>query len=318
VTADPVLNVAGSASDASGIASVTVKGEESSGPTAPFSSAVALANGDNSIEVIAKDAGGNRSTRTVNVTFDATAPPLTVSTPADNSVTFTPFFTLAGSAAPGSAVTVTVNDAAGESLSVTEGRFTGSGLLLNGVNTIEVSASLAGRVSKIKRTVILAHGKPAVAISEPAEDIRSEQGSVTIRGTAGADGGDVALVLEVNESTLSPQLQSGTFQQEVTLSGGKTRILARVTDGSGNVSIAQRNIIKVEKIRGDTNGDGVVDLRDAMLLLRMSLGLDPVTPEALAHSDLAPLVNGVPQPDGRIDVEDVMILLRRIVGLVEF
>jgi hypothetical protein len=40
--------------------------------------------------------------------------------------------------------------------------------------------------------------------------------------------------------------------------------------------------------------------------------------DILAHGDLAPLVNGIPQPDGVVDVGDVLVLLRRIVGLVDF
>jgi alpha-tubulin suppressor-like RCC1 family protein len=69
---------------------------------------------------------------------------------------------------------------------------------------------------------------------------------------------------------------------------------------------------------GDLNGDGVFDIRDAMLALRIATGLQSATPAMLAAGDVAPLVNGVPQPDGKIDVGDVIVLLRKAVGLVTF
>jgi hypothetical protein len=84
------------------------------------------------------------------------------------------------------------------------------------------------------------------------------------------------------------------------------------------VSVAQRNIIRIEKILGDLNLDGLVDIQDAAALLRISLGMDPATPQAFAHGDVAPLVRGVSQPDGKIDVGDVLVLLRKIVGLVDY
>jgi large repetitive protein len=114
-------------------------------------------------------------------------------------------------------------------------------------------------------------------------------------------------------------VQDGAFQQQISLNHeGQIRITASVSDGSGNSSVAQRNIIRIDRILGDLNGDGCVDIRDAAAVLRISLGMDPVTPQALAHADVAPLVNGVPMPDGKIDVGDVLVLLRKIVGLVDF
>jgi large repetitive protein len=74
----------------------------------------------------------------------------------------------------------------------------------------------------------------------------------------------------------------------------------------------------MQRVMGDLNGDGLVNIQDAMTVLRMAVGLDQVTPEALAHADVAPLVNGVPHPDGKIDVGDVLIILRKVVGLVDF
>jgi hypothetical protein len=61
-----------------------------------------------------------------------------------------------------------------------------------------------------------------------------------------------------------------------------------------------------------------VDLADAMHALRFALGTEQPDEQTLARADLAPLVDGVPQPDGKIDLGDVLVLLRKIVGLARF
>lgn len=319
VTADPVLNVTGSASDPSGIASLTVNGSEMAASAPLFSSAVLLAAGRNSIEISASDGAGNKTLRNLVVEFDAAAPRVELSEPSDNSVTNVPFFTVKGSAPAGAQVNLAVNGAPPAALGVTGGSFTGSGYLREGLNTVEVTAELAGRSSTAKRSVRLAPAAPFLAISEPAADLRTERGSVLVRGVAGAQGGQVSLLLEVEGKSYAPALQGGSFQQEVVLEHeGETRVTATASDPSGNRSVAQRNIVRFARVLGDLTGDALVDLRDALALLRISLGSEPVTPEALLHGDVAPLVQGAPQPDGRIDIGDILVLLRKIVGLVDF
>ena len=319
VTANPVLNVMGTASDPSGIENLSVNGIDLTGRAALFSSAVALSVGDNSIEVTAKDGAGNVTTQTLMITFDAAAPLLALSAPADNSVVSAAYFSADGTVTPGSAVTMGINGGSAQSLTVADGVFTGGGYLQQGMNTIEFTATLSGRTSSIKRSVTVAPGKPFVAITDPPEDLRTEKESITIRGTVGAQSGEAGLVIEVDRRLFTPTLQSGVFEQQIALDHtGQIRITASATDGANNLSVAQRNIIRIDRILGDVNGDGCVDIRDALALLRISMGLDPVTAEVLAHGDVAPLISGVPQPDGKINLGDVVVLLRKVVGLANF
>lgn len=319
VTADPVLNIMGTASDASGIASLTVGGADLTSRAQLFSSAVALGSRDNSVSVIAKDGAGNKTTRTLSIVLDAAGPAIELTAPADNSVTNDAYLTASGTVTPGSAVTMGVNGGSRQSLTVTEGGFSGGGYLEDGVNTVEFCAALSGRASKVKRSVTLAPGKPFVAITEPVEDIRTEAETITISGVAGAQGSEVQVVIDADGTIFKPSVQAGVFHQQLVLSRtGQIRITASAADSSGNLSVAQRNIIRIGKIMGDLNGDGRADIQDALALLRISLGLDAVTAQALAHGDVAPLVDGVPRPDGKIDVGDVLVLLRKIVGLVDF
>lgn len=317
VTANPVLNILGSANDPFRIASLTVNGADLTGQAALFSSAVLLSAGMNSITVSAQDGAGNRTTQTLEVTFDAAAPELTLSAPADNSVTELPLFALHGTVSTGGSVTASVNGGAAQTLPVSGGSFSGGGSLQPGVNTIELSAALAGRVSRLKRSVTLAPGKPSIAIWEPVQDLRTEADWVTLRGTVG--GGGISVALDVAGVSYAPPVLAGAFQQLLPLGhAGVFPVTARVTDPDGNTSAAQRNVIRVSRVLGDLDGDGCVDIKDALAALRISLGMDRADAWALAHGDVAPLVNGVPQPDGVVDAGDVLVILRKIVGLVDF
>ena len=67
---------------------------------------------------------------------------------------------------------------------------------------------------------------------------------------------------------------------------------------------------------GDLNGDGIVDVRDALRALQISVVLiNPSTTE-LVRGDVGPLLSNVPKPDGKIDVSDSLLILRRALGLV--
>jgi hypothetical protein len=66
---------------------------------------------------------------------------------------------------------------------------------------------------------------------------------------------------------------------------------------------------------GDINGDGVVDIADALLALRATIGLTQLSSAETDRGDVSPLVSNVPVGDGRIDIEDSMLILRKAVGL---
>ena len=67
---------------------------------------------------------------------------------------------------------------------------------------------------------------------------------------------------------------------------------------------------------GDFNGDGSVDVTDALLALRSAVGLLTPNSSQLRRGDVAPFISGKPQPDGVIDAGDALVILRRVVGLI--
>lgn len=70
---------------------------------------------------------------------------------------------------------------------------------------------------------------------------------------------------------------------------------------------------------GDVNGDGIIALQDVLLVLRASLGLTTLTPEASADADVAPRpgTQGRLYGDGQVTVADAIRILQVVVGLLD-
>jgi hypothetical protein len=67
------------------------------------------------------------------------------------------------------------------------------------------------------------------------------------------------------------------------------------------------------------NRDGIVNVGDALVALRFTLGLETPTQEDKEHGDVAPLdAQGQPNPDGRISVGDALVILRKALGIIDF
>lgn len=70
---------------------------------------------------------------------------------------------------------------------------------------------------------------------------------------------------------------------------------------------------------GDANGDGLVDVRDLLRAMQTLNGQYPnPTQEELYRWDVAPLVNGVPEPDQINNLGDYLILQRKVLEIIDF
>ena len=69
---------------------------------------------------------------------------------------------------------------------------------------------------------------------------------------------------------------------------------------------------------GDVNGDGEVDVRDLLLAMQILNGQYIPTQEEQDRWDVAPLVNGVPDPDQQNNLGDYLILQRKVLGIINF
>ncbi|MBI5750462.1 MAG: hypothetical protein HZA00_15200, partial [Nitrospinae bacterium] len=96
-----------------------------------------------------------------------------------------------------------------------------------------------------------------------------------------------------NANTVSPSFLpdlTGTYVLELMVSDGQKADLDNVA-------------ITVLPLTGDINKDGIIDISDVMLELRITLQLDPIQP----CSDI--------NNDGIVDISDVMLTLRMALGL---
>jgi subtilase family serine protease len=97
--------------------------------------------------------------------------------------------------------------------------------------------------------------------------------------------------------------------------------LIRETDKTNNCKAASGTTTIPVVAAGDINGDGRIDILDALLTLQYAVNLIPHTPDNnvkyLAVADVAPLepATGMPKGDGKIDVFDALILLQRALDL---
>ena len=71
---------------------------------------------------------------------------------------------------------------------------------------------------------------------------------------------------------------------------------------------------------GDINDDRVVDTADVLLATRAVIGLVTLTGAELARGNVAPLVNGTPQPPAvdAFDLADLLLIERKALGEVAY
>ena len=105
---------------------------------------------------------------------------------------------------------------------------------------------------------------------------------------------------------------------------GNHTLYAYAKDAAGNISAA---VAKLVYIGISPENDGVIvpttdgsiktepALADALKALDFAMKITIPTAAEQLHCDVAPLVNGVPQPDGKINLGDVIVILRRVIGL---
>jgi hypothetical protein len=241
------LNISGNASDAGGIKSVTINGKAVVvNPAGSFSHALTLAVGANTITVIATDKAGNQQTDIRTITYDRTAPVLTVSAPADNSTSVQSFITLTGTISENSTVTVTDNNGTPQNASINGTSFSATVNLTPEVNTIHIKATdLAGNTTTAKRTVIYDSGAMTLAVTNPNQDITTSKSSLVLTGTIADALSRVTVRVTMNGRVLaSPAVIKGAFSTRLTFTQYKTyAITVTARDAAGISRTVTRNVI---------------------------------------------------------------------------
>jgi cytochrome c peroxidase len=160
---------------------------------------------------------------------------------------------------------------------------------------------------------------PVLTLKAPISPTRGT--SQTISGTV--ELGSVPAVTVDTGATVGPVRTVGgngisTWSCDITgLAAGTNNITVKALDFVFNVTTVT-GAITVILPDGNLKGSGSVDVSDALMALRIAVGLVQPSPEQMLHGDVAPLVNGVPAPDNRIDIADALVILRKVVGLINF
>jgi hypothetical protein len=242
------LNVSGNATDTGGIASVTVNGQTVTvNQDGSFSYAVTLTAGANTVTTVATDNAGNQQSDVRTVTYDASAPVLTVSAPADNSTTTQSFMSVTGTISESSTVTVSVNNGSPQTAAISGGTFSATVNLTPGINTIDITAvDPAGNSATAKRTVTFTGTATSLtlAVTNPNQDITTKDSSITIRGTVADATGDVTILITMNGKTYTPEFDDGAFKQRLVFTTARLyAITVTATDEVGASSSIVRNVI---------------------------------------------------------------------------
>lgn len=318
ITTGTTLNVAGTVNDngsGNGVKGVTVNGKEATLTNGGFTIAIPLVDGPNIITAVATDNAENKTIETRTVTLNLTAPALTITQPADNSVTSKSFTDVTGSVTdPATTVTARVNEGSATSAIMNGTNFSVTVNLASGLNTIDITATeAAGKSSSAKRTVLSDTTAPALAITAPTQDISTKEGSITLSGTVTDGVTSTTVGIAVDDQTYRPTVANdGSFSQAISLPTDKSyAVVTTATDQAGNSATVQRNIIKNS---GETPA---VQLADVLKAFQSVFGQVTISETEKAKFDCAPLgPDGKPNPNGVVDTADIIMMLRRIVGLV--
>jgi subtilase family serine protease len=244
-TNNQVLNVAGTATDASGIKSLVINGADTPlNQDGSFSKALILQPGPNTVTVVATDLGNNSSNDTRIINLDMTAPLLSITAPSDNVKVAAQSMSITGTVNEASAVTVKLgSDIRNAVMNGTA--FNASVNLSPGINTIEITATdQANNTSTQKRTVVYDDQTPSLAITVPIQDVRTNQATLLVKGTASDPYTAVTVGITMDGQTYSPSVVDGQFEQLVSFSTEKSyAIVVTATNEVSKSASIQRNVL---------------------------------------------------------------------------
>lgn len=252
-TTKPIANLTGLATDPNGIATFTVTingGTPFAVPAAGFNTALRLAAGANTITLAATDTNGHDTTVTRHVTYDLAAPALAVLSPPDGSavnLTNHPSLVVEGTYDPAAAtaVQVTVNGGAPTDAFTAGGGFMLPVTLVEGMNTIEVTAVGAIAGSSVKRTVFASYDSLTLAVADPAEDSLVAPTGYLLGGSVSDATAPITITLVADGVTYHPGVTAGSFEQQLPLPTEKSYPITIIAvDAWGRSATVTRTIIR--------------------------------------------------------------------------
>lgn len=231
--------VSGTVSDSvSPVASVRVNDVAAAITGGTWEATVPLAEGANTLTVVAGNQVGLTTAKTRTVTRDSTAPVLNVTSPAGDLITTQPGLTVSGTASDSGSglLDVKVN---GQTVPLADGAFSVGLTLAEGANTITVIATdRAGNTTKVTRSVLLDTAPPVLTLVSPPEGyLNTGQPEVifSMADEPGGSGVDLDTVaVYVDGAPCAASVTGGTISLTPTLADGPHVITVTVRDMAGN------------------------------------------------------------------------------------
>jgi len=271
-----------------------------------------LAVGVNDITVSATNFSQNIKTAAISVTLDTVAPALSLNPV--TALTNKKSHTLSGTVEAGATMAVTMGTTP---LLTTVSGTTWSAVipaLAEGANTIAVTATdAAGNTATLPLATITLDTIPPVTTAAPASGNFTD--SVTVSLTATKAGSTIHYTTDGTPVTTDSPVYSAPIKLAATTTTPFT-VQFMAVDQLGNAEPVNNTAYMIH-LGCDLNGDGKVDVTDALKALQISIGLSSATPYEMIRGDVGPLVSGKPNPNGTIDLADTLVVLQRSLGLVQ-
>jgi RHS repeat-associated protein len=234
VTNQQSIVVSGTVADSTSV-TLTVNGQSEPISNGAFSTTVNLVEGVNTITVVATDAAGNTTTVIRHITLYTVPPSLVITSINDRLITNHSQIQIAGTVSDSFAVTVGVN---GSSVPVTDGSFSTTISLVEGMNTITIVATdAAGNKTTVTKTVRLDTVPPELTVIEPSDNFVTNDTSITVWGTITDSTGETVTV-----NGLNVPVDPDTFRTTVHLFEGTNAITIIATDGAGNTTTVSKSV----------------------------------------------------------------------------
>lgn len=236
VTPANQIGVSGTFSDQSPT-TITVNGIAAAIQGNSFTASVSLAEGLNTIQVVATDAASNQSTASLNVTRDSIAPVLNVITPAQGLVTTDEGITLFGEVTDETQTVLTVD---GTPVIVNGNVFSTQLSPPEGTNQVHVRATdAAGNFTEVVRTVTSDFTEPVITDLTPLDGTLINGVTTTIQGRA-IDATAVTVTVGTTTANVAP---GGLFTApNVPIAEGENKFLITALDAAGNQSEAELSL----------------------------------------------------------------------------
>ena len=236
-TAPPALFVTSPDFDLTNSPSVTVAGTTEPGASitvgglavavsgaGAFGTTAILAEGANTIVIVATDAAGNSASETRSVTLDTVAPAVAITSPASGAILASRVVTASGTAEAGAELTVN-----GVRVAVASaGTWSADLAFADGPHTITVRAvDAAGNVATVTRSITIDTTAPSLSVTSPDFELTNTP-SVTVSGTT-----EPGVSLTLNGAAVAVGA-GGAFSTTLTLVAGSNTITIVATDAAGN------------------------------------------------------------------------------------